>query len=542
MSEAVTLEEAISIAMEHQKNGNRALASRICKQILDLAPNTPEALHLLGIIQLESTNYTEAIDLLNAAAEADPDSAAISNNLGNAYMGQENWVQAKLAYQQAIVQQPDYSPAYNNLGLLFKKVNQLQKATSCFQKAIACSPSYEKSYSNLGGILLDLERYEESVEFSEKALAINPKFAIAKLNLALASLALKQTEKAIKYLDELYEDNPNDGNILNAYGQAYESLKQKTRAMEYFREASLHDASQGIANLSLGHLHRQAGELKPAIDCYAQAAHIPSTKSESSGWLVRTLLQNDQPEEALKYCQTLGPGVEEYPHGMKLKAFRCIALSELGQTKELREIQNLHREILIKDSANHGSLNHSLAEFLSTHPSLKTSQAHHATRLAFHSSHLHNSPEPCIKEIFKFITAQVEQYLAHKRECFKPDKTESIPSSYLINLWAIVMKGEGHQIPHIHPSGYLSGVYYVQAPPLLEAETDAPPAHLVFGQGTEDLYHHSSPETLTLAPKPGRLVIFPSHFWHHTVPFNYPENRISLAFDVVPQVQPYPEL
>jgi hypothetical protein len=37
-----------------------------------------------------------------------------------------------------------------------------------------------------------------------------------------------------------------------------------------------------------------------------------------------------------------------------------------------------------------------------------------------------------------------------------------------------------------------------------------------------------------VAPAPGRLVIFPSYFHHRTLPFASGEQRISIAFDVMP--------
>ena len=35
---------------------------------------------------------------------------------------------------------------------------------------------------------------------------------------------------------------------------------------------------------------------------------------------------------------------------------------------------------------------------------------------------------------------------------------------------------------------------------------------------------------------PGRLVLFPSWFWHRTLPFAQAGERISVAFDVMPTI------
>ena len=35
-------------------------------------------------------------------------------------------------------------------------------------------------------------------------------------------------------------------------------------------------------------------------------------------------------------------------------------------------------------------------------------------------------------------------------------------------------------------------------------------------------------------PEPGRLVLFPSYMWHGTAPFSGDEDRLTVAFDIMP--------
>jgi hypothetical protein len=39
---------------------------------------------------------------------------------------------------------------------------------------------------------------------------------------------------------------------------------------------------------------------------------------------------------------------------------------------------------------------------------------------------------------------------------------------------------------------------------------------------------------LSLRPEAGQLVLFPSYFWHGTLPFHSEQPRLTVAFDVVP--------
>jgi hypothetical protein len=42
------------------------------------------------------------------------------------------------------------------------------------------------------------------------------------------------------------------------------------------------------------------------------------------------------------------------------------------------------------------------------------------------------------------------------------------------------------------------------------------------------------PAELSVRPELGLLVLFPSYFWHGTLPFHSEQPRLTVAFDVVP--------
>ncbi len=42
-----------------------------------------------------------------------------------------------------------------------------------------------------------------------------------------------------------------------------------------------------------------------------------------------------------------------------------------------------------------------------------------------------------------------------------------------------------------------------------------------------------STSPVIIRPRLGLMVLFPSYFWHHTVPFTGDQERISVAFDII---------
>lgn len=102
--------------------------------------------------------------------------------------------------------------------------------------------------------------------------------------------------------------------------------------------------------------------------------------------------------------------------------------------------------------------------------------------------------------------------------------TES--SLFQIRLWSVVLFAGGYQMPHVHPGGWMSGVYYAKVP-----SSDGDEGAIEFGA------QNAAGDFVSLRkiqPLPGMLVLFPSFVRHRTVPTIGPDARISVSMDIVP--------
>jgi len=112
--------------------------------------------------------------------------------------------------------------------------------------------------------------------------------------------------------------------------------------------------------------------------------------------------------------------------------------------------------------------------------------------------------------------------------------SRGIPKNYKIESWAVNLRSGGFQLPHVHPSGWLSGCYYLKLPDRMGLDSNSPEGWLEFGR-PEEKYGITDPlATYAYQPIEGEMVTFPSYFWHRTVPFLSDERRISIAFDIRP--------
>ena len=101
-------------------------------------------------------------------------------------------------------------------------------------------------------------------------------------------------------------------------------------------------------------------------------------------------------------------------------------------------------------------------------------------------------------------------------------------------MWGVILKSQGHQTPHIHPSAWISGCYYVQVPGAVTSADGGHPGWIEFGRPHPLLGAKSDPLLTHVRPEEGLMLLFPSFFNHATVPFHAEEERISIAFDVIP--------
>lgn len=157
---------AIRTALTLQQAGQTAQAEAIFHQILRVAPNQPDALHLLGVIALQSSRIEEAIRLIGRAVKFNPSNPEYYSNLGFAFHEQGDVHSASDNYRKAISIKPDYVNAHYNLHALLLDTKDLSAAIACLKTVIATNLADMDAQFMLG-VLLDYSGNKESanIEF-----------------------------------------------------------------------------------------------------------------------------------------------------------------------------------------------------------------------------------------------------------------------------------------------------------------------------------------------------------------------------------------
>ncbi len=94
------------------------------------------------------------------------------------------------------------------------------------------------------------------------------------------------------------------------------------------------------------------------------------------------------------------------------------------------------------------------------------------------------------------------------------------------------MKSGGKLRPHMHENGWISGSIYINVPP--KSDTDS--GSLVVCIDDQDyLVDGKTSHERIIDVTTGSLCLFPASLLHYTIPFESDEERIVLAFDVIPK-------
>ena len=145
---------------------------------------------------------------------------------------------------------------------------------------------------------------------------------------------------------------------------------------------------------------------------------------------------------------------------------------------------------------------------------------------------LSRSRDPVIQALFQVFAAPIARYRERIGQGEDPLRRRNHGATRFNGGWSVRLHRDGHHTSHVHPRGWISSACYIQLPDCMKAGHTAE-GTLSFG-APGMLTTPSLPAELSVRPQVGLLVLFPSYFWHGTLPFRSDEPRLTVAFDAVP--------
>jgi len=307
--------ELLQQGLEHHRAGRFGEAGRLYRSALEAQPEHPDALYLLGVINLQTGDPGAALALLERAVAAspaqpefrntcgeayralgrleaateqyreavrlNPGHAGAENNLGNVWRDQGRPDEALAHYRRAVELAPDFPMARNNLGVALKDSGALEEGIAELRRAIELMPDYAEAHSNLGNALHQAGRPEEAATSHRRAIELQPGYAEAHLNLGNALRAMRRSadalaayERAASLRPELPVGHYNLGIALDEMGRAEEAARAYEQAIQL-------DPGYAEAQHNLGNAYDQLGRNADAIACFRRAIELRPDYAEA---------------------------------------------------------------------------------------------------------------------------------------------------------------------------------------------------------------------------------------------------------------------
>ncbi len=515
-------------------------AFALCGEVLAREPDNAEALNLAGVAAFQTGDAAEARSLLETAIAFRPGFADALNNLGNVLKAGGDLEGAEARYREATNARPDSLDGEYNLGIVLEAQGRFAEAEASYRRCLGLEPGSAAANFNLGNVLKALSRLEEARGAYRRSLDIHPGQAEALNNLGTVEMELGRLADAIHCFRDAIGENPGFADAHYNLGIALQDTGELEQAIKSYAKALDCDSGHAGAQTNIGYALNEMGRLDEAVKAYERAIDMAPDYDKVRANLGDVYLKQGKAEAALGLCDDY---LKAHPGNISMLAFKAIVLEELGRREGVRELYDFDRLLRpISHSAPQGfagmaAFNKAVSDHILDHPSLAQAPKSFATRFGRHSGELLAEPKGPPNTPMAAFEGLVMQAVEDYRRAVPPDPDHPYlarrPERLGLSVWGVAMDSQGHQLAHIHPSAWLSGVYYARIPDQIGADDPGHEGWIEFGRAPEDFHATVEPEVRLIMPEEGLMVLFPSYFYHRTVPFESEDVRISIAFDVL---------
>jgi tetratricopeptide (TPR) repeat protein len=560
-------------------------------QLADIAKRTqhPEALHLFAFALLQNNRDDEARRILETCLELSPENATYWNSYGSVLDEMGHADKAAAAFHKAGTLSPGYADPWVNLARIALRFDDLPEAKEAVEKALRIEPKRVDILELAGTVARQGKEPEQAAKYYGQILAINSTDQRIRHNLASALREVDQSEAALAETDKAINGGAAFPETLVLRGHLLVDLGRHDEAVAQYEAVIAAHPGFVDAHEMLAKLLPQLGQGKTALDSYRRAlaaepqnrlllgsaiaaAHDLKAHEQLTEWAQMGMRSfGDEPQYRFSLAaahQHAGDHRSAHdlligrydemavarlflshsllclhdPKAAEAHALAATRLAPLDQSgwahltviwrllEDAREhwLADYERYVMPVDIALPDGLQSQLGAMhtMQTHPAEQSLRGGTQTRGNLFDRRL---PEiqALVAEIRRAIIASVEYLPYDPTHPFLSRKSADIDFSA---SWSVRLASEGFHINHIHPMGWISSALYIALPPKMGKKSGA----LTFGV-PDAAYGLNLPPRRVEVPKVGRLVLFPSYFWHGTLPFDSDKHRLTVAFDAVPK-------
>ena len=477
--------------LKHYQAGRLSEAENMALLITKKYPKHQFGWKVLGSVLKQTGRISDSLLATKKSVILAPKDEKAHYNLGNTYTQLSRLEEAEQSYRKAVSLKPDFVEGHYNLGNTLKELGNIEEANVSYRQTISLKPDYAEAYNNLGITTQLLGKLNEAVGIFKQATLLKPDFASAYQNLGIVLKELGRFKDAEVSFKQAISLSPENSEIKYYLGLFLYGQGRYEEAIEQF---SFSDFEKSKSYL-------------------LRCLYLEDKKTHFFDQLDTLIIQGDiDPMIGSLGCRSLLRYGIDRPNLFCKEPLKYVSKIDLKDQYDFREIfVNATLDIL----------NDGKTEYRSTGLLTNGSQTY---------GNIFDLQLNLTQEIQKIIRIEVEKY----RFNFKDSEEGLItnwPENYDISGWLIRMQNGGELQPHMHEGGWISGSVYINVPPKMKSDS----GNLVVSIEDENFISNISKNAKNVIDVvTGSLVLFPASLLHHTIPFESEEERIVLAFDVVP--------
>ncbi len=268
---AASIQTKLQQGLALHQQGRLVEAEYLYEEVLRHAPEHFDALHLLGVLSLQTGGTQRGVELIARAIELNPNFAVAHNNLGNGLKDLRRYHDALASYDKAITLKPNYAEAHLNRGNVLRELKRFDEALASYERAITLKPDYTVAFNNRGSTLRKLKRFDEALASFDKAIVLKPDDADAFNNRGVTLQELKRFDEALTSYDKAIALKPDNAEAFYNRGIALQALKRFDEALTSYETAIARKPDYAVAFNNRGAIFGELKRFDEALASYDKA-------------------------------------------------------------------------------------------------------------------------------------------------------------------------------------------------------------------------------------------------------------------------------
>ncbi len=516
--------------------GRAAEAVPALERAVALAPTSESSWYNLGIALLSTGQAASAVEALSKVIDRNAGNAAAWAALGAAQQQAGDLEASDASLQRALEIDQEILSAAHNRAVTLRLLDRSAEALDLLEGAISRGLNAPESRLLRSHLIADVGRLQEAAESYRAIVTENPSSIEAHELLARLLPQIGQADQALQAYEDALRRQPSIELYRSAVQAAWD-LKQPAPLERWSKIALQQFGDSPEMRMMLGMAYGLAGDTAEALSIIEPLGAAGYAPALSPSAYYRLKSGDLQAAERHALAATEANAVDQAAWSYLTIIWRLL---EDERERWLADYERLVMRVPLEPPTEFSSREDFMSAVAEELTALHHSQDHPADQSLRQGTqtrgNLFDKRSPRVRQLATSIRQAVEAGIAGlPRDPTHPFLSRTTGSTRFLGSWSVRLRSGGFHVSHIHQQGWLSSAMHIALPPEVgtPSEVAAPPGSLAFGIPEAGLGLDLPPRRVEI-PRPGELVLFPSYFWHGTIPFKSRDYRLTVAFDAVP--------